>query len=52
MFLIRYLLLITAEKELHCDPTETRLKWFERETRQENKGLLGERIVALNKIRR
>ena len=50
MFLIRYPLLIAVEKELHCVPTETKLKWFEREIRQENKGLFGERIVALSKI--
>ena len=45
-----YRLLIAVEKELHCVPTETRLKWFEREIRQENKGLFGERIVALSKF--
>jgi len=49
-FLIRYLLLIADEKELHCATTATRLKRFEREIRQENKGILGERRVVLSKM--
>jgi len=48
--LIRYLLFIAAEKELRYATTYTRLKRFEREIRQDNKGILGERKVVSGKI--